>query len=287
MGVRASSVLTSFLSKLRSAKLKAGLVGFLSLILVSIFSSIFIPYDPETMFRFTQDLPPSFAHPLGTDGFGRDVLALLLPAIKNTILIGTIAALLSTLVSLVVGFAAGYFRNPAASLLKWFMDAFLAIPSLPFIILISTLLMRIDMFTVAVIIALFSWAGGARAIMAQALSIRERDFIQTLKLSGASSLEAFKDISLNILPFILATFVNITRGAMLTETGISILGLGRHQTTLGIIIYMSTVVRAAIVRGLWWWWAPPAILLSIIMIFLYLINVGFDEIIDPRIRGKR
>ena len=89
---------------------------------------------------------------------------------------------------------------------------------------------------------------------------------------------------LNLLPFLAASFVNVTRGAMITEAGISILGVGRYKTTLGIILNQAIVKRAALVNELWWWWSSPVLIFSIILIALFLITVGFDEVVDPRLK---
>lgn len=274
-------------SLLKNTKLRIGIGGFLVIIVLSVLSESLIPFDPTVMFRYERDLPPSSEHLLGTDGFGRDVLALIIPSIKNTFYIATLTAILSTFIAMIVGFCAGYYRNPLTSTaLRWFIDAFMTLPSLPFVVLLTALLPTVNMLMISVTLALFGWAGGARAIMAQLLSIRERDFVQTLKMSGANNTEVFKDVSLNLLPYTIASFVNSIRGAMMTETGLSILGLG-NQTTLGQILHYAAVTRAAVIRGLWWWWMPPVVVLSIILILLYLINMGFDEIIDPRLTGKR
>ena len=135
------------------------------------------------------------------------------------------------------------------------------------------------------ILAVFAWPFPARTFRSQVLSLRKREFINMAKLSGMSDLKiVFREILPNMLPYVGTTFANAVSGAILAEVFLEILGLGpQNTTTLGVMIYWA-MWRGALIRGILWWVLPPMIAIVLVFVGLQLINIGLDEVYNPRVR---
>jgi peptide/nickel transport system permease protein len=153
------------------------------------------------------------------------------------------------------------------------------------LIVIQSLLKQVDLTTMALLIAAFAWPSPTRLIRAQVLSMRESGYVQMAKLSGSSTFSImFREIMPNLLPYLFASFIGNATGAILTAVGLETLGLGPQRIpTLGGTIYYA-ISSAALLRNMWWWWGLPTLLLALMFIGLLLINLGFDEIANPRLR---
>jgi peptide/nickel transport system permease protein len=241
--------------------------------------------EADKALGFKDPLPE---HPLGTDSTGRDMLALVLVATPRSLKVGLIAATIGILVGTVLGFATGFLGGWLDNIVRVLSDAWMTIPGLAVLIVIASYIEELDIRSMALVIALFSWPGPTRVIRAQVLSMRERGYVQMSRLSGAGVFEImFLEMMPNLLPYLAATFTGGVSGAILAATGLEILGLGPTRLpTLGMTI--SNALRSsAILRGMWWWWGFPIIMLVIIFISLFLMTIGLDEIANPRLRGAR
>ena len=138
---------------------------------------------------------------------------------------------------------------------------------------------------ISFILAIFAWPFPARTFRSQVLSSRKREYINMAKLSGLSDMKiVFKEILPNMLPYVSTTLANAISAAILAEVFLELLGLGPQNTiTLGIMIYWA-MERAALIRGVLWWVFPPMIVIVLIFISLQLINIGLDEVFNPRLR---
>jgi peptide/nickel transport system permease protein len=117
--------------------------------------------------------------------------------------------------------------------------------------------------------------------------MRESGYVQMAKLSGASTFSImFREIMPNLIPYLFASFIGNATGAILAAVSLETLGLGPQRVpTLGGTIYFA-LAGAALLRKMWWWWGLPTLLLALMFIGLLLINLGFDEIANPRLRGS-
>jgi peptide/nickel transport system permease protein len=231
-------------------------------------------------------LPPDPAHPLGTESNGRDMLALLIVATPRSLRVGLIAAGVGITVGIVLGFTAGFLGGWVDSVIRTLADAFVTIPALAVLIVISAFVRQIEITNMALLLALFAWPYPTRLLRAQVLSMRERGYIQMAQLSGASTFSImFKEMMPNLLPYIAASFTGNVSGNILAAAGLEALGLGPTRIpTLGMTIFYA-IKAAAIIRGMWWWWGVPIIMLIVIFTALFLMTVGLDEIANPRLRG--
>jgi peptide/nickel transport system permease protein len=164
-------------------------------------------------------------------------------------------------------------------------DVTITIPALMILVVINALLRQIDIITMALLIALFIWPSPTRLIRSQVLSMKQSGYIKMAKLSGASNFHImFKEMLPNLIPYLFGSFIAGTTGAILAAVGLETLGLGPQRVpTLGGIIY-DAINSAALFRNMWWWWLSPTILLAAMFIGLLLINLGLDQVSNPRLR---
>ena len=230
--------------------------------------------------------PPSAIHPLGTDDVGRDLLALLVYGLWPTLSIGLIAGTLGTGIGTALGLISGYFRGPVDLVIRTLSDIVLTIPLLVVLILVASFTQTTTITGTALIVGLLAWAGPTRAIRAQTLSLRERAFIRVAKLTGMNDFEIiFLDLLPNLLPYILAGFIDAIAGGILASVGLQLLGIGPLLIPNMGMTLNSAFAGGAMIRGYWWWWAPPVLVLTVLFLATFLITLALDEIANPRLRG--
>ena len=272
---------------LRNRKLVMGIGIFFVLFLICFISMGFVSLQLTRIGAVPLSLPPSSGHLLGTDTSGRDIYALMVYGVPNTLLIGIVAGAIGTVFGTALGMISGYFRGIWDSIISSAADVQLMIPLLAILIVIAAFISELNIVALGVLIALFSWAWPTRTIRSQILTLRERSYVALAKASGTSDFKIiFIELFPNILPYIGASFVGAVSGGILAGIGIQVIGLGPQRTpTLGMMLYWS-LYNSAVFRGLWWWWFPPVGVLILIFIGLFLITMGVDEIANPRLRMK-
>src|SRR6478735_8180417 len=168
-----------------SAKVRAGLVIVLFFVLLAIFGPLLTPYSPQAS---SPDLlqPPSPEHWFGTTQTGQDVFAQFVYGAQVSLGVGLFAGILSQIVSVLVGVIGGYFRGLSDDLLYILTAVFLVVPGMPLLIVLTGYLPSRGMVSVAIVIAITSWAGAARVLRAQTLSLRRREFVEAARAMGES-----------------------------------------------------------------------------------------------------
>ena len=227
-------------------------------------------------------------HPLGTENSGRDMLAILIVGTPRTLMVGVIAASVGMGVGILLGFTSGFVGGWADDVIRLVSDIMITIPALLVLIVIQSVIPRINLLTMALLISLFAWPRPTRFIRAQVLTMRESGYVQMARLSGAPTRDImFKEMMPNLLPYLAASFIGNLAGAIIAAIGLEVLGLGPQRVpSLGVTIYFS-IQAAAILRDMWWWWGVPTLILILIFIGLLLINLGLDEVANPRLRKAR
>lgn len=269
---------------LRSRKLRVGLSIVAFFVLLGVVGPFFVD-DPNR----TSDLPlvgPSGAHLLGTTNTGQDVFKQLVVSTRGSLTVGLVVGVVATAVSIVIGVVGAYAGGRSDEGLSLVSNVFLVLPSLPLIILVTDYMESSGAATIAIIIALTSWAGSARVLRAQTLSLRNRDYVDAARVSGepAWRIMAFEVLP-NLLPIIAAQFVFAVIGGILTEAALSFLGLG-GSGSWGTMLYFAQNAQA-LSLGAWWWFVPPGLCIAILGAGLALINFSLDELINPRLRVAR
>jgi peptide/nickel transport system permease protein len=229
---------------------------------------------------------PNPAHPLGTESNGRDMLAVIIAGAPRSFQVGLIAAGVGLSVGILFGFTAGFLGGWVDNVIRTIADSVITIPSLALLIVISAYVRVVDINTMALILALFSWAGPTRLIRAQVLTLRERGYVRMARLSCVPTFDImFKEMMPNMLPYLASSLAGNVAGAILAATSLEALGLGPTRIpTLGMTIFFA-IRSSAVIRGMWWWWGFPILILIVIFTGLFLIAIGLDEVANPRLRG--
>ncbi len=274
-----------------SGKFRVGATITLLLVLLGLFHRLLIrlvigDVDPLQTGMFEIFLDPTRAHPLGTDRFGRDVLALVLIGLPNSLAVATIAGIISTTIGVVVGFVAGYKGGKVDAFLRTVTDMFLVVPTLPLIIILASYVARVTIPQLALILAVFSWSFAARVIRAQVLSLRERPYIDLSRMTNMNDREIiFQDILPNMLPYIGIGFATAALGAAFALVGLEVIGLGPSDTMdLGLLINFAQQ-WGVLSLGKWAIFAAPVTILVLLFFGVVLMNQGLEEFYNPRLRG--
>jgi peptide/nickel transport system permease protein len=254
------------------------------------------PFFWDTKLAFTAssptNLPPMWMekgspeHPLGTESNGRDILASLIVGVPSSLKVGVLAAVIGMGIGVLLGSIAGYMGGWVDHLIRTLADSVLIIPSLAVLIAIASYVQFPDTTMLALVLAMFAWAGPTRLVRSQVLTLRERGYIRMALLSNVPALEImFSEMMPNMLPWLAASLAGTISGAILAATGLEALGLGPTRIpSLGMTINYA-MTSSALVRGMVWWWLPPIIALIIIFTGFFMMTIGLDEIANPRLRG--
>ena len=243
----------------------------------------------QTDYVNIKEVPNVRVLPLGTDNFGRDVLTELVSALATSLKIGFVAGMVATLIGLTLGLLSGYIGGLIDDIIMFITNIFTVIPSFVLLILISFSIGQEHRgaFTIAVVIGFTSWVWTARAVRAQVLSLRNRDHVNLSKLSGHSVIHIIlADILPYIASYVVMAFILQVSSGILTEAGLSILGLGPKTTevpTLGLMLNWALIYQAPTL-GKWWAYIPVILVIALVTFSMNLMNTGLDQVFNPALR---
>lgn len=269
---------------LRNTKLRIGLGVVLFFVILTIVGPFLTPYNP-TDFVGPAANPPSAQYWFGTTTFGEDVFTQVVHGLSSTFLVGIVGGGLGTLLGMIIGFAAGYRGGVLDEVLNVLTNVVLTIPVLALLVVLTAYVKVRGIFVESLFIGFTSWPWAARAIRAQTFSLRTRDFVDLAKLTGMKPIKiVFTEIAPNMASYLFMTFILMFGGAILTAATLDFFGLGPTQgTSLGMMMNLA-VLWSALTLGMWWWFLPPGIGITAIVGGLYIMNVGLDEVFNPRLR---
>jgi peptide/nickel transport system permease protein len=222
---------------------------------------------------------------LGSDNIGHDVFTNLIYGTRTSLVVGFVAGASATLVGLIIGTLAGYLGGWIDELLMGLTNVVLTIPPIVVLILIAIALQTRSATGVALVIAATSWPWLARAVRAQASSVRTREHLDIARLSGARTVSLIIfDVIPYMLSYIVMAFVLQVSSAILSEAALSLLGLGpSNGVSLGIMLHWS-LAWEAVRTGAWWAFVPPTMMLTLVAFALLMLQSSLDEVFNPRLR---
>ncbi|MEP6896590.1 MAG: ABC transporter permease [Chloroflexota bacterium] len=271
----------------RNVSLSVGLVILFLLVFFTVYGLATVDLSHAYPLAVKSKQPPSLKFPLGTDFFGRDLYVAMVVGLKETATIGILAGAIGTLIGVILGFISAYFGGWLDTVIKGICQILTPIPAFLIQVIIAGSLDKRDVtiYTMAFVVVLLAWMGPTLVIRSQVLTMKERQFVAVAKLSGLGDLGIiFREILPNLLPFIAASFVNQVFYAVFASFYLAVLGLGPlREPLLGNTIWAAQA-QSAFFNNWWWWPLAPALALVLILGSLALINMGMDEIANPRIR---
>ncbi|MDQ0644131.1 ABC transporter permease [Microbacterium murale] len=274
------------------ARNRAGMIGVIFLIVIVLLAALAPVLAPASMLDVTKLVdaprfaPPSWEHPLGTDHQGRELWVRMLWGAQVSLLVGFAATAMSMVIGTIVGIAAGHFSGWWGALLMRGIDFFLVLPSLILAIVLTSVLSR-GVWTIVIAIGLTSWAGTARVVRSQTLSVESRDYVERARVLGAGHWHIIvKHLLPAVMPLVLANTTLTVGSAIIAESTLSFLGLG--DTTVqswGAILRNSMDVSAA-TSGYWWYVLVPGLAIVLVVLAFTLVGRAVENIVNPTLRNR-
>ena len=232
---------------------------------------IFNTVDPSEQATYWKNLPMSGEHLLGTNSLGQDIFWYLVYSVRNSLTLGFVVAIGVTIISTIVGLSAGYIGGSFERIVMLIVDTFITIPLLPVLIILGAVIRGSSTFlTVGLVIIIFGWAWGARTVRSMALTLREREFINMARFSGANTIFPY------VSAYLLVGFINTVLFAINTEATLAVIGLSKVEVpTLGSIIFWALSYNAMF-TGNYVWIVAPILTTVTLFLGLFLTSTGFN-----------
>ncbi|NYH51618.1 peptide/nickel transport system permease protein [Nocardiopsis arvandica] len=268
----------------RNPKLLIGLGIVLTFLLLGIIGPFFIGHDPNE-YVGPQTQPPSGEYWFGTTTFGQDIWAQFVYGLRSTFLIGVFGGGVAFVIGTAVGFVAGYKGGIIDEILNMITNVVLVLPAMVVLIVAIAYLEARGLFVQGLFIGLTSWPWAARAVRSQALSLATRDYVDLARLSGRRTWKIITtEIAPNMSSYLVMSFILLFGGAILIAAGLDFIGLGpAGGVSLGLML-QSASQWSALQLSMWWWFIPPGLGITAIVGSLYILNVGLDEVFNPKLR---
>ena len=229
--------------------------------------------------------PPTWANPLGTDPLGRSVLVLLMWGARVSLTVGIAATLMSMVIGTVIGLLAGHFIGWRSSVLMRIVDFFLVVPSLLLAIVLASVLQR-GLWTIIIAIGVASWAGTARLVRSQTLTIETRGYVERATALGAGHGHIIgKHVLPGVMPLVLTSTTLAIGSAINAEATLSFLGIGSGDTSWGAMLQVALSSGAA-TAGYWWMVFPPGVAIVVVVLAFTLVGRAVESILNPTLRGR-
>ena len=248
-----------------------GWIIILFFVLVAIFAPVIARYNPSATGSAVL-MKPSQEHPLGTNDVGQDILSELIYGTRISMFIGVFAALVVTLIGTMLGVLAAYYGGILDKLITALTSLTMALPGLALTTLLVAYL-NPGMLSVIISISITSWTGTARILRSRVFEIVEQPYIKIEKSLGQKDLVIMvKHILPNVKDNIFSRGAMAVSGAMMTESSISFLGLGKFaQKSWGSILHYA-FFQKGVIRGFYWWYLPPIICTSLAVLGFMLVG---------------
>lgn len=277
---------------LRSWKVRIGLGIIVAFTLAAIFgpwfNSTVVGHDAKALNYLAIGRSPGLHHLLGTTSTGQDVLAQLIAGSRNSLLVGVVAASIGTALAILFGVTAGFFGKGIDTVLNFVTNLFIIMPVFPLTLVVAGYLHGTGPLTIALVIGVFGWAGGARSLRAQTMSLRNRDFTMAMRMLGEKRIRLiFVEVFPQLSGWVSAMFLHGIIGGVLAEAGLAFLGISNPDTVSWGTMIENAQQQNAILNGQWWWFIPPGLCIAAIGTATGLVNFGIDEIANPKLRSAR
>jgi peptide/nickel transport system permease protein len=271
---------------LRNKKLLFGLSMTSALLLFAIIGPLVAQHGP-LVYGDQLGISPTTkdGYWFGTTLQGQDVYAQFVNGLRLAFIVGALGGGIAALIGMVIGFTAGYRSGMVDEVLNMLTNVVLVIPTFALLLVIAAYLQVRGILMEAVFIGITSWPWAARALRAQTFSLASRDFVDMARLSGRRTRRiVFQEIAPNMSSYLFMMFILLFGSAILIAATLDFIGLGPSNTvSLGQMMQLS-VQNAALQLHLWWWFIPPGLAIMALVGSLYVMNVGLDEVFNPKLR---
>ncbi|MGW3659847.1 ABC transporter permease [Streptomyces sp. NPDC005151] len=282
---------------LSNRRVRIGLAILLAFVLVAILGdqiNALLGHGPfEVDYNHLRTGPFVGGHPLGTNSSGQDVLAQTISGARGSIIVGLVSAIIATVLAGLVGITGGFMGGYVDQGLNAFTNLFLTLPSFALTLIVAGYISSqggaqtaaIGLASMAVLIGVFEWPGGARYLRSQTLSLRSRDFAVASRMLGEPTWRLLVSEVLPHLSGILsAMFLRATVAGIFAEAGLNFLGVSTQGAISWGTMISNAQAAGALTYGMWWWFAAPGLCIALVGTATALVNFGLDEVSNPRLR---
>lgn len=269
---------------------KVGFVGFLvvlAIIFMTYIGSNFIDLDTKTKIDQIY-LTPNLNNPLGTDYQGRDVWSQIVHGGKDVLYVAFIAALLSTGIAVTFGTLSGFVGGWLDNLIMAVTDIILTIPQFPLLAVLAAFISLNSLTFLGVLLGLLSWPALLRSVRAQALSLKQRDFIEAARALDLGVWHiVFRELVPNMMPYIVVSFTLAMTGAVYAQAGLVFLGLVPISAdNWSVMIQLAWVRGAIFFKDSVWYIMSPIIAIALLQLALITMTRSLELIFNPRLRAS-
>lgn len=266
----------------RSPTAIIGLVIIMTSIIIAVFAPYLATYDPFEMSLARSHQPPSRAHPLGTDFFGRDIMSRIFYGARISLIMGLAVVGIRASIGIVLGLIAGYYRGHIESIIMRLTDAVIAFPG----ILLALAIMAFrgqGLFNVMIALSVVGWTGYARLVRSEVISLREREYVTAARALGMRDIRV---ITRHILPNCMASLIVFATvgiaAPIISEAGLSFLGLGARSDEITWGFMLST--GRQYLRQAWWAVTFPGLAIMFVVLGFNLLGDGLRDALDPKLK---
>jgi peptide/nickel transport system permease protein len=259
-----------------------GIIFLAVLILIALAAPIVAGNDPTKMDPRQSMQPPTADHLLGTDVAGRDIWARLVFGARVSLAVGLVAVSISMTISLVLGTLSGYYGGTVDMAIMRLTDVMMVFPGLILVIAVVSVLGP-SIFNVMIVLGILGWTGTTRLLRGQILSVRELDYVLAARAVGVPNARIMMAHVLPnaIAPLLVAATFGIA-GAILTEAGLSYLGLGVLPPAASWGSMLNAANSITVLERNWWVWIPPGVAVLLTVMAINFIGDGLRDALDPR-----
>lgn len=261
---------------------RISVVILLLLLLAVIFVPLFLKYGPTDQDLLQSRKPPSGDHLLGTDLLGQDVLARLLSGGRISLLVGFATAASAMVIGTVVGVVSGWLKGAADTVLMRTTDLFMAIPAMLVVIVVGGIIGP-SLPLLVILLAAFAWPIAARIARSVVLQVRELDYVQAARAAGTKSVTIqVRHLLPAVIPQVTVAGSVMVVGAILSEAGLSYLGLGVVPPQASWGNMLQAAQSFSVISGMPWLWIPPGAAITVTAISVIFIGDGLRDALDPK-----
>lgn len=266
---------------------KVGFLGFIVFVLIVLIAFIgpfFTPENPPNTTIIYQ--APSAEHPFGTDYSGRDVLVQIINGGRSVLVVGFLAATLTTAIAVVFGSLSAYAGGRVDSIITGLADVVLTIPQLPLLAVLAGVISFKSAWQLALIIAALGWPTLLRAVRAQVLSLRERDYVEAARaLDLGTGHILFREILPNMRSYIAISFTIGMTGAIYAQVGLYFLGLAPLAgDNWGVMLNFAWGRGAIYFKNSFWYIMAPILVISLLQLSMVTMTRSLEDVFNPRLR---
>ena len=260
-----------------------GFILLMAIILMSVFGPIWFPLD--TVSDPTKLLmPPSAEHLLGTDHLGRDVWAQIVSGGRELLVMSFMTAIIAVVLGITLGSLSALVGGKFDEMLLFFADVWLTIPRFPLLVVLSGFF-TLNATTLAIVLAILSWAGLYRTVRAEVLSLRNRDFVEAAFMLDMGKLHIiFREVLPNMMGFVVANFTLLMRAAIYSQVGLVFLGLLPLDQNWGVMINVAWNQGVIYNPDAIWFLLAPTIVICLLILSLVWISRSMEEFFNPALQ---